>query len=143
MAVMYAPQAQTEAALRYEFQALQDRAEMVKRGKMQREDDDIRRMEKLEEQCDKWSRCCPICKASRVSMTEDNTDHTVGHDWQRCRHKHADNMREVWEMMRVQIRRTDGVSGCPDCFLPQKICRVRVRVRKHSITSLYKLFLLV
>ena len=123
MAVMYAPQAQTEAALRYEFQALQDKAEMVKRGKMQREDDDIRRMERLEEQCDEWSRCCPICKASRVSMTEDNTDHVVGHDWQRCRHKHADNMREIWEMMRVQIRRTKGVSGCPDCFLPQKICK--------------------
>jgi hypothetical protein len=123
MAVIDAAQAQTEAALRYEFEALQDRAEMVKRGKMQREDDDIRRMEKLEEQCDEWSRCCPICKASRVRMTEDNTDHVVGHDWQRCRHKHADNMREVWEMMRVQIRRTNGVSGCRDCFLPQKICK--------------------
>lgn len=124
MAVMYAPQAQTEAALRYEFQALQDKAEMVKRGRMQREGDDIQRMEKLEEQCEEWSNCCPICKASRVSIGEDKTNHIAAeHDWQRCRHKHADNMREIWEVMRVQIRRTNGVSGCPDCFLPQKICR--------------------
>jgi len=26
-------------------------------------------------------------------------------------------------VMRVQIKKTNGVSGCPDCFLPQKICK--------------------
>ena len=53
---------------------------MVKRGKMQQEDDDIRRIERLEEQCNEWSRCYPIYKASRVSITKDNIDYVVGHD---------------------------------------------------------------
>lgn len=124
IAVMYTPETRTEAELRDEFNRMQDRAEAVKRGRMQREKDEVRQMDKLEEQCEEWSKGCPICKASRIKTTEDEqTNHAAEHDWQRCRHEHADNMREIWGMMNEQIPRTHGVSGCPDCFLPQKICK--------------------
>jgi hypothetical protein len=114
---------QAEAGLRHQYNAMQSRREMARRDKMQRERDEIKQMDELERQCEEWSQGCPICKASGMDVNEQMERYGGKHGWQRCRHEDADGMRVILSMMMAKVAKTNGVSGCPDCFLPQMICK--------------------
>jgi hypothetical protein len=55
------------------------------------------------------------------------------HDWQRCRHEDADGMGVILSVLMAKVKKTNGVSGCPDCFFFFFFCRRRFASREREM----------
>jgi len=113
-------ESETEAAMRrHQWETEKRKNEIEERERLQEERETRAKMNMLRGQCENWKHGCIICKAHMVSDGSEN-----GHTWETCPCQEGERQTvgKAIEWMEKQIDKTEGISGCPDCFLPQRIC---------------------